>query len=86
MLIGVTYYAPRLSVYDDYQIYQCVLCAGLLRAAIEVVSVKPLEFNPNLKVDQATAVTLANGKKCFLNHNGVVAGVTEQEFVANLTQ
>jgi hypothetical protein len=56
---------------------------GLLRAAIEIVDVKPVTFDESLPVTQANAIVLNNGKKCFLNHNGVVAGVSEQEFMQN---
>ncbi len=48
------------------------------------MQVKPLTFDASRSVaSEANAVTLKNGKKCFVTHDGVVAGVTEQEFVAH---
>ena len=54
----------------------------MLQTAIEVVSVKPLVFDPARPVPHKHAVTLSSGKKCFVTADGVVAGVSEAEFLA----
>ena len=56
----------------------------MLRTAIELVAVKPVTFDAARPASQANAVTLSSGKRCFITHDGVVVGVTEQEFLESL--
>ena len=56
----------------------------MLRTAIELVAVKPVTFNAGQAATQANAVALSSGKRCFITHDGVVLGVTEQEFLDSL--
>ncbi len=55
----------------------------MLKTAIECVQVRPVVFDPTRALPSgALPVKLRNGKECMLTHDGVVAGVTEEEFMA----
>jgi hypothetical protein len=53
----------------------------MLRKAIECVDVKPLRFLPDAPAQYANAVELENGRKFFLRDDGVVVGMSQDEFL-----
>jgi hypothetical protein len=59
------------------------LVSGMLREAIECVSVKPLRFDANAPVPPGEGVKLPSGRSFFLRDDGVVAGVSEDEMLAH---
>eukprot|EP00053_Salpingoeca_punica_P018553 m.182386 g.182386 ORF g.182386 m.182386 type:complete len:113 (+) comp17459_c2_seq3:1477-1815(+) len=54
---------------------------GMLKRVISCVEVKPIRFDPTPPADAVGATTLADGRKIFFGHDGIVRGVTEEEFV-----